>query len=431
MNESFSFQHVKSDKKTHARLGVIHTPHGDIQTPSFVPVGTQATVKSLTPDELDTLGVQLYFVNTYHMYLRPGIPIVKKFGGLHHFMHWEKPLMTDSGGFQVFSLAKNSLLGKNARVADENLAPSSIRSRNNHDSLHPVGSRSQVKPDKILSAFLAQGSLVKISDDGVEFRSHWDGSKHVFTPESSMGWQWDLGADIHIAFDDCTPYPVTHEKAKISLERTHAWAKRSLDAHKSLADKHKGKPYQALYGSIQGSIFEDLRKESAQFITSMDFDGFAIGGVSVGESKKEMVDVMNWVVPLLPDDKPRHLLGVGEFDDIFALVESGIDTFDCVQPTRLARMGALFVKSVTAKNHTIDITKTLFADDVHPIDRLCHCYTCQHFSRAYLHHLFHVRELLAYRLATIHNIYFMQSLVDDIRKSIAEESFLDLKKKWL
>ncbi len=363
----FGFTLGATDKKTKARTGVIYTPHGDIQTPAFVPVGTQASVKSLSPNELDTLGVQLYFVNTYHMYLRPGMDVIKKVGGLHNFMHWNKPIITDSGGFQAFSLAKKE-------------------------------------------------SLVKISDDGVEFQSHWDGSKHMFTPERSMQWQAELGSDMHIAFDDCTPYPVTHEQAKASMERTHRWAKRSLAAHTQ----------GALYGSIQGSVFEDLRKESAKFISSLDFDGIAIGGVSVGESKKEMVSVLSWVSPLLPPDKPRHLLGVGEVDDIFALVEAGMDTFDCVQPTRLARTGVLLVG-----NKQLDITKAVFADDTKPIEEGCACYACANFSRAYIHHLFHVRELLAYRLATIHNLFFMHALVGEIRKSIEQESFVELKKKWL
>ena len=358
----FSFQVEIKDKKTRARVGVIHTPHGDIETPAFVPVGTQGSVKSLSPDELYTLGVQLYVVNTYHMYVRPGIEVVKKLGGLHTFMHWDKPIITDSGGFQVFSLG------------------------------------------------------AKISDDGVQFKSHWDGSTHVFTPESSMQWQRDLGSDMHIAFDDCTSYPVTHEKAKESMERTHRWARRSLASHTQ----------GALYGSIQGSVYEDLRRESATFISSLDFDGIAIGGVSVGESKKEMREVLDWVMPALPPDKPRHLLGVGEIDDIFALVEAGIDTFDCVQPTRLARVGILFVG-----NSQVDITKAKFAADMDPIEDGCDCYSCTHFSRAYIHHLFHVRELLAYRLATIHNIHFVNALVFQIRTSVIDGSFLELKEKWV
>lgn len=395
--QQFSFSTITQDTKTKARRGVIHTPHGDIQTPAFVPVGTQATVKSLSPDDLNTLGVQLYFVNTYHMYLRPGTSIVKKMGGLHRFMQWDKPLITDSGGFQVFSLGRES------------------------------------RPAKHLAADEEKPQLVKIDEDGVEFRSHWDGTKHLFTPESSMQWQWDLGADIHIAFDDCTPYPVTHESARASMQRTHRWAKRSLAEHQKIAasDEQKGKPYQALYGSIQGSVYEDLRRESAAFISALDTDGIAIGGVSVGETKEEMVHVLDWVMPLLPEQKPRHLLGVGEIDDIFALVERGVDTFDCVQPTRLARMGWLMVGRDMGANWTLDITKKEFAAQEEPVDPTCACYTCSHFSRAYVHHLFRVRELLGYKLATIHNVFAMHALVQAIRQSIEDGSFLELKKQWL
>lgn len=353
--EKFGFRLLHQDKHSKARVGEIRTPHGIIQTPAFVPVGTQATVKSLSPQELETLGVQFFFVNTYHMYLRPGTEIIKKFGGLHKFMNWNRPLITDSGGFQVFSL-----------------------------------------PYK------------KISDDGVEFQSHWDGSRHLFTPEKSIAIQHTLGADIILAFDDCTPYPVTPGQARRSLSRTHAWAKRSLACHSGL---------QALYGVVQGSVYEDLRKESAKFIGSMDFDGIAIGGVAVGESKKEMNNVLDWVMPHLPDEKPKHLLGVGEIDDIFALIERGIDTFDCVQPTRLARMGKLLGKN------TIDITKKHYADDPTQIEG--------GFSRAYVHHLFRVRELLAYRLATIHNLHFVHKLVDDIREAISQDRFLELKAAWV
>ncbi len=388
----FHFELLHQDKKTQARLGVIHTPHGDIHTPAFVPVGTQATVKSLTPDELTDLGVEVFFVNTYHMYLRPGMDVIKKFDGLHKFMNWKGPIMTDSGGFQAFSLAREKYLASDS-------------------------GNQAVKPDH---------PLVKITQDGVEFRSHWDGSKHMFTPELSMQLQWQLGSDIHIAFDDCPAYPVTHDKAKKSLERTHRWAKESLAAHQKLS---KGKDtYQAIFGSIQGGTFEDLRKESAKVISDMDFDGIAIGGVAVGESKKEMVDVLDWVTPILPKEKPRHLLGVGEIDDIFALVSRGIDTFDCVQPTRLARMGRLFS---TNEKFEIDMTKKMYAEDITPIDPSCTCYTCRHFSRAYLHHLFRVRELLAYRLATIHNIHFINTLMADIRTSIADGTFLDLTREYL
>ncbi|MBI3955763.1 tRNA guanosine(34) transglycosylase Tgt [Candidatus Gottesmanbacteria bacterium] len=374
---SFRFRILEKDKKTKARVGEIATRHGVIKTPAFVPVGTQASIKSLTPDEMKEVGVQLFFVNTYHMYLRPGIEVVEKLGGLHKFMGWDGPIMTDSGGFQVFSLGRSD--------------------------------------------------LTKIIEEGVEFRSHWDGTKHLFTPESSMEWQWRMGGDIHIAFDDCTGYPVTHAVAKKSMERTHRWASRCKAANVKcqMSNVKMGRPYQALYGSIQGSVYEDLRKESAKYISTLDFDGIAIGGVSVGETKKEMVKVLDWVVPILPEEKPRHLLGVGEIDDIFALVEHGIDTFDCVMPTRLARMGKLL------GNKEIDITKKIFAEDKKPIHPLCRCYTCTHFSRAYVHHLFHVKELLAYRLATIHNLWFIHRFMDDIRQSIARGTLVALKKKWI
>jgi len=389
----FQFQLTAKDKRTNARLGVIHTPHGDIETPAFVPVGTQGTIKSLTSQDVNNLNVDLFFVNTYHMYLRPGLDVIKKSGGLHPFIGWNRPLITDSGGFQVFSLGTKRFATKNEEG-------------------------------------LGEATLVKIHDDGVTFRSHWDGSLHEFTPETSMQYQWELGSDIHIAFDDCTPYPVTWKQAKKSMDRTNNWAKRSLDAHKKLAKKQT--PYQALYGSIQGSVFEDLRKESTAFITSLPFDGIAIGGVAVGESKEQMKDVLSWVCPQLPDNKPRHLLGVGEIDDIFTLISSGVDTFDCVQPTRLARMGTVFThQKGGSKPYELDITKAQYADDFSPIDSGCACYTCTHTTRAYLHHLFKVRELSVYRLLTLHNIHFIQTLVGDIQESIKNGSFLELSKSWL
>jgi queuine tRNA-ribosyltransferase len=417
----FSFTCTKKDKKTRARTGVIHTPHGDIHTPAFVPVGTQGSVKSLTPLELDTLGVQLYFVNTYHMYLRPGIDVVARHGGLHRFMHWEKPLMTDSGGFQVFSL------GRDRPFKGSTLQGGIKIDQNEKNEKSP---------------------LIKISDEGVRFRSHWDGSPHVLTPESSMAWQWKLGADIHMAFDDCTPFPVTHEKARKSMERTHRWALRSLKEHNVLGSQFmvhskteknstmNDEPttmnhYQALYGVVQGSVYKDLRRESAHYICSLDFDGIAIGGVSVGESKMQMKDVLTWVGPILPADKPRHLLGVGEIDDIFTLVAHGMETFDCVAPTRLARMGHVYTKKARKNDYQIDIQKRVFARDMGPIERDCRCYTCRHFTRAYIHHLFRVRELLAYRLTTIHNVYFIEQLLTAIRGSIANDSFLELMRKWL
>lgn len=398
----FDFTSTKKDTHSCARIGIIHTPHGDIETPAFVPVGTQATVKSLTPEEILELGTQLFFVNTYHAYLRPGMDVIRKFGGLHRFMHWDRPLITDSGGFQVFSLGRPHC---HAELVSA--------SRGNHDDKIP--------------------RLVNIDEDGVTFTSHWDGSTHRFTPEKSMELQWELGSDIHIAFDECAPYPTTHAYATKAMERTHRWALRSLAANDKcqMTNAKLGKAYQALYGVVQGSVFEDLRVESAKFIASLPFDGLAIGGVSVGESKKEMQEVLSWVMSLLPPDKPRHLLGVGEIDDIFTLISSGIDTFDCVQPTRLARMGKVFVGNKQINKWEIDITNNDFAEDTKPIDKECHCYTCQNYSRAYLHHLFRVRELLGYRLATIHNIYFINSLVETIRNAIKNNSFIELKKQWL
>jgi queuine tRNA-ribosyltransferase len=393
----FSFDITHTDTHSRTRCGCIHTPHGDIETPAFVPVGTQCGVKSLTSTDVSDLDVHLFFVNTYHAFLRPGLEVIKEAGGLHGFMGWERPLITDSGGFQVFSLANRRFATKNEEGKGE-------------------------------------ASLVKIHDDGVTFRSHWDGSLHEFTPESSMEYQWTLGSDIHIAFDDCTAYPVTRKGAQQSMERTHRWAVRSLTEHKKLtADSRKRKaPYQALYGSIQGSIFEDLRIESAKFISSLDVDGIAIGGVSVGESKAEMKQVLEWVTPHLPELKPRHLLGVGEIDDIFTLIEYGIDTFDCVQPTRLARMGTLFTQdSQNQPGYSFDITKSSYAQDFSPIEKDCSCFTCTHTTRAYLHHLFKVRELAAYRYATIHNIHFINTLVSEIRQSIRNGTFLELKQKFL
>lgn len=372
----FSFRLLKQSA-TGARRGIIHTLHGQIETPAFVPVGTQGNVKSLCPEDLVKLKVQIFFVNTYHIMIRPGIDVIKKFKGLHNFIGWKGPLFTDSGGFQIFSLGK--------------------------------------------------GNLVKIDNSGVTFRSHWDGERYRLTPEKSIEIQHILGGDMMIAFDDCTPYPATLDKATISLVRTHRWALASLKKHQELVKK---KIKTALYGSIQGSVYKDLRVRSTKFISSLPFDGFAIGGVAVGETKKEMADVLSWVVPLLPQDKPRHLLGVGEIDDIFKLVRAGIDTFDCVMPTRLARMGHLLVND--SKNKwEIDITKKSFSQGKEPIDKNCVCFVCLNFSKAYLHHLFKVKELLAYRLATIHNLYFIEELMRKIRNAIKEENLEEIMEEYL
>jgi len=395
----FNFEILGKDVKSDARAGVIHTVHGDIQTPAFIPVGTQATVKSMSNEDLQGIGVQVFFVNTYHLYLRPGLEVIEKCGGLHSFIGWERPLMTDSAGFQIFSLGNVNRQRRLCLQGDPLEIP-----------------------------------LVKINEEGVIFRSHLDGSEHIFTPEKSVESQMILGADMMIAFDECTYYPATHDYAKKAMERTHRWALRCLAAAQG-----KLQDYQALYGVVQGGVFEDLRRESTKFISNLPFEGVAIGGVAVGESKKEMQDVLDWVIPLLPEEKPRHLLGVGEIDDIFALVEKGIDTFDCVMPTRLARMGFVLVKLKTQNSKLktnkerflLDLTKAESAVDTRPIDETCDCFVCKNYRREYLNHLFRAKELLAYRLATYHNLYFLENLMQDIRVSIKEGRFDQLKKEWL
>lgn len=421
----FQFTVKHTDTKTKARLGELVTAHGVIQTPAYVPVGTQATVKSLTPEDLSNLGVQLFFVNTYHMYLRPGLDVIEKFGGVHKFMNWTGPLITDSGGFQVFSLGAkkyiNIAISESAVIDRERFTKKQTRAADAKDNVFP----DDYKP---------VGELVKIDEDGVTFTSHWDGSQHRFTPAKSIEIQHILGADLIIAFDECTPYPATPAYARAALDRTHRWAAESLAYHR--AHDTRG---QALYGVVQGSVYEDLRTESAKVIAGMDFDGIAIGGVSVGETKEEMQKVLAWSTPFLPPEKPRHLLGVGEIDDVFAAVEYGMDTFDCVQPTRLARMGRVFITNSQSdkltvtrdEKFTVDLNKKQFETDTSPIDPDCSCYTCTNFSRAYIHHLFRVRELLGYRLTTIHNIHFVHTLVADIRAAIADNRFLELKEKWL
>jgi len=399
----FQFKIHFLDKKTKARVGEIKTAHGVIKTPAFIPVGTKASVKSLTNAQLAEIGVQCFFVNTYHLYLQPGEEVVNKLGGLQQFIDWEKPLMTDSGGFQVFSQARNNKFGGyGVRVGEEE-------------------------------------TLCRIDEEGVTFKSFKDGSVHRFTPEKSMEIQQKLGADIILAFDECTYYPATEEYAKRAMERTHRWALRCLTRMSNvkcqMSNLKKQRP-QALYGVVQGSVFKGLRKESAKFTGNLPFEGLAIGGVSVGESKKEMINVLDWVIPLLPKEKPRHLLGVGEIDDIFALVERGVDTFDCVMPTRLGRMGQVLKMSndkcqMTNVKWTMDITKAIYKDDRRPVDKGCQCYTCRNFSRAYLNHLFRSQELLAYTLASYHNLWFLERLLEEIRESIPAGKFLELKQRWL
>ncbi|MCX6724908.1 MAG: tRNA guanosine(34) transglycosylase Tgt, partial [Candidatus Shapirobacteria bacterium] len=439
MNENSSFFKILfRDKKSKARIGEINTSHGKILTPAFVPVGSQATVKSLTPQDLKEIGTQVFFVNTYHLYLRPGADVVEKLGGLHKFMSWDRPIMTDSGGFQVFSLGRGERqLALRSPVENFDSASDSLAKR--HTLLNGSHWRSQSEASQNLTGS-PRLSLVKIDFNGVTFQSHLDGSKHRFTPEKSMEIQQKLGADMMVAFDECAPCPTTHKYAEMAMKRTHRWSKQCLDYYCTTNSKGR----QFLFGVIQGSVYKDLREESAKFISQLTltgaerFDGLAIGGVAVGESKKEMIQVLNWVMPVLQKEKkqrPVHLLGVGEIDDIFAAVERGVDMMDCVMPTRLGRMGWILTKVKSAKlkvkNFRYDITKSEFMGDKRPPDPECDCYVCKNFSRAYLNHLFRAKELLAYRLATYHNLYFMENLFAKIRGAIKKGGFLKLKKEWL
>jgi len=384
------FEIIHTDKKTRARAGIIHTDHGDIKTPIFMPVGTQATVKTLDSADLNTIGAQIILGNTYHLHLRPGEDVIAKFGGLHKFMNWDKPILTDSGGFQVFSL----------------------------------GLQKEKK---------GQGSLTKIDDDGVTFQSHIDGSSHRFTPESAIQIQHKIGADIIMAFDECTPDKADERYTKQAMERTHKWAKRCLNEHNKLhVTSYKLHDYkQFLFGIIQGSNYKHLREESARFISQLNFDGIAIGGESIGYNMKATRKILDWVNPFIPEDKPHYTMGVGfSPTDLFDVVEKGIDMFDCVAPTRVARNGRFFVHKKINKKFYINILNAGHRKDTRPIDPQCRCFTCQNHSRAYLHHLFKAGEMLAYRLATIHNLHFFLNLMKKIREAIKEDRFLKMKKEW-
>lgn len=359
----FEYRIVASQGR--ARAGVFHTPHGDLETPVFAPVGTQATVKTLTPAQLGELGASLVLANTYHLYLRPGDELVEEQGGLHNFMQWPYPLLTDSGGYQVFSLAQTR----------------------------------------------------KVDDDGVIFKSHIDGSTHRFTPEKSIQIQENLGADMIMAFDECSD-PNDQAYSKTAMERTHRWAERCLAA--------KTRQDQALFGIIQGGIDPNLRKDSTQFIASMPFPGMAIGGLSVGESKEEMLSTVELVTSLLPENKPRYLMGVGTPEDLINGIARGIDIFDCVLPTRLARHNAAF-----SPEGRLNLMNAVFAHDKQPIDESCTCYTCRTFSRAYLRHLIAAKESLAGTLLSIHNLHALIRLVKEIRIAIIERNFERKVPVWL
>ena len=351
---SFKFELLAAAAGSNARAGLFHTPHGPIPTPIFAPVGTQATVKALKPDDLQRLGASLVLSNTYHLYLRPGDEVVRDLGGLHKFMAWDGPILTDSGGFQVFSL----------------------------------------------------GGLRKIDDEGVTFKSHIDGSTHRFTPERSIAIQENLGADIIMAFDECPP-PNDYAYVKQSLTRTHPWLLRSLEA--------KTRSDQALFGIVQGGIFPDLREESARFMLDLDLPGYAIGGLAVGETKEQMAAMLDVLAPILPWDKPRYLMGVGAPEDVVNGVLRGVDIFDCVLPTRLARHGAALVKG-----GRLNLNNARYSRDPEPLTTDCTCYTCAHFSRAYIRHLVKANEILGHVLLTTHNVHFLLDLVRTLRQAIME-----------
>ncbi|MDO4781498.1 MAG: tRNA guanosine(34) transglycosylase Tgt [Candidatus Saccharibacteria bacterium] len=400
MTHAITFDITHRLPGTLARAGVIHTPHGDIHTPAFIAGGTKATVKALTPEQVREYGAQAVLANTYHLMLRPGADTIEKAGGLSQFMHWDGPTFTDSGGFQVFSLGIAYKKGIDAVAHTE-------------------------KGDASLAKHSAE-QLVKVTDDGAMFRSHLDGAKLLMTPESSMELQHKIGADIHMAFDELTA-PLADRMTIIrAMRRTHAWAERCLTRHHELNDTHRdnGDPLQALYGVVQGARDETLRRESASFLGEREFDGYGIGGVF---EPGEIPDVVRWVCETLPEDKPRHLLGMGSQPaDLFLGVEYGVDTFDCVAPTRQARNGALYTL-----DGRINIGNARFREDFTPIDAECDCYTCQHYTRAYINHLFKADEILSATLSSIHNERFVIRTVDQIRQSLIDGTFHEFKRSFL
>ncbi|MFT5281178.1 MAG: queuine tRNA-ribosyltransferase [Flavobacteriaceae bacterium] len=397
MKKNFSIH--KKLEGTLGRVGTIHTPHGDIQTPTFSVVGTAATVKSLSPEQVKSLGAEVVLANTYHLYLQPGDEIIKEFGGFGPFMNWHGPTITDSGGFQVFSLG--AAFGEHV---------SKVATGNTEKTLARNADGGTGNADKMCT----------IDEDGVTFRSYRDGSTHRLTPERSMEIQWNLGADIIFAFDECTSPLATHDYQREAMDRTHRWAKRSIDAHDELDTDNT----QMLFGVVQGGQFEDLRRESARTLAGMErFDGFGIGG---SFTKEDLPTAVRWVNEELPEDKPRHLLGIGEPEDIFLGVEHGCDTFDCVAPTRVARNAQVFTH-----DGKISLTNARFKTDKDPIDSECDCYTCANYSRAYLAHLFRAKEMFASTLASIHNLRFIVRLFENIRHEILEGDFFAYKEKFL
>lgn len=357
--------HKNASGNSIARRGTVHLAHGDVQTPAFMPVGTYGTVKGMLPRDIHAIGADIILGNTFHLWLRPTTKIIDQFGGLHQFIGWDKPILTDSGGFQVFSL----------------------------------------------------GAMRKISEEGVTFKSPIDGAKVFLSPEISMQIQRSLNSDIVMQFDECTPYPATHDEAKASLELSLRWGQRCIDEHKQLGNPN------ALFGIIQGSMYPDLRQQSLQGLLDMPFDGYAIGGLSVGEPKEEMLAVLNYLPKAMPADKPRYLMGVGKPEDILEAVRRGVDMFDCVMPTRNARNGHYFVTADQENKGVVRIRNSQYRTDERPLDPECDCYTCQNFSRAYLYHLNKCKEMLAAQLATIHNLRYYQRLMQGIRQAIEADNF--------
>lgn len=405
--KKFDFNIIKKFPNTLARVGEIHTPNGVIHTPSFVTVGTKATVKALTPEMVKDLGAQVVLANTYHLYLEPGDELVAKNGGFPKMMNWTGPTMTDSGGFQVFSLG--AAMGKGVtKVATEEQIENFIPEKENVNE--EAG---------------GLGKLATIDEDGVTFKSYKDGSTHRFTPERSMEIQWNLGADMIFAFDECTSPMDPYDYQRQAMDRTHRWAMRSLVRHNELDTDKK----QALFGVVQGGRFEDLRAESAKILAEMKtdkgdmFDGFGIGG---SFTKNDLGKTLQIVNSILPENKPRHLLGIGEPIDFFLGVENGCDTFDCVAPTRIARNGGLHTKQ-----GRINIKNAEHRESLEPIESDCDCYTCKHYTRSYLSHLFRSDEMLGGTLASIHNLYFINKLVEDIRQSLINENFYEFKDEFL
>ena len=396
MSKQFNFTITKKLPGSMARAGTITTPHGQIKTPAFIVVGTKATVKALVPEQVVSTGAQAVLANAYHLFLRPGHKLVDEAGGLGKFMNWSGPTFTDSGGFQVMSLGVGykKVLSMESEIYDEEA--------------------SMAKPSK---------RMATVDEDGVTFKSHLDGKKHRFTPEKSMQIQHGLGADIMFAFDECTALLNSYVYQKESLKRTHEWAIRCIDEHDRLTKERNNKPYQALFGVVQGAQYEALRRESAKFLGDLPFDGYGLGGAF---EKKQLPTIVRWMNEELPENKPKHLLGISEPDDMFAAVEQGVDTFDCVSPTRVGRNGSLYTP-----DGRVNIMNVKYRHDFTPVSDECSCYTCQNFTRAYIHHLFRAKEMLAATLASIHNEYFIVQLVASMRMTILNGTFFDFKDSWL